>query len=186
MMVGTEGRAEMEKETGSAGAVEAPAANAAAAQIDFLKVVVAAAEGHLRAGDTKAQIALAAFVLSWNPLLAMLHGVCRQGAAPWTTAVLAAVVVATILCYGRAVWPSSLPPSIGRPGLFFLLRGSVASPAELVARVAGARLAEELANEAIKLSALRERKTRTLKIAFASTILTYAVFLALLVPGMQC
>ena len=176
----------MDRETGSTGVVAGPVANATTAQIDFLKVVVAAAEGHLRAGDTKAQIALAAFVLSWNPLLGMLHGVCKQGAEPWSSAVLAGVVVATILCYGRAVWPSSLPRSANRPGLFFLVGGSVASPADLVARVAGAPLAEELANEVIKLSALRERKTRSLKIAFGSTVLTYGVFLALLVPGLHC
>lgn len=176
----------MDRETADARRVDAPDANTSAAQIDFLKTVVAAAEGHVRAFDTKAQIALAAFVLSWNPLLGMLHGVCRQGAAPWTLGVLAAVVVVTILCFGRAVWPASLPQSASRPGLFFLARGTAVSPAELVGRVAAAPLAEELANEAIKLSALRERKAVILKAALGSTVLAYSVFLVLMVSGLPC
>lgn len=164
-----------------------PEHNSPASQIDFVKLMVSAAEGHLRASDTKAQIALAAFVLSWNPLLSMFHSTCRQGVTPVFSWVLAASVVITILSYGNAVWPSSARREGQRSaGLFFLSRGSAATREELLGRLRTASFVEELADEALKLSDLRLRKTMRLKVALGCSVATYVIYLILLMSGRQC
>ena len=45
-------------------------------RVDFLKQTMAFNEGNVRAYDVKAQISLAAFVLSGNPLMATINGAC--------------------------------------------------------------------------------------------------------------
>ena len=51
-----------------------------AERVDFLKQVIAFNEANIRSYDIKANIALVAFVLSGNPLVAAVNGACGAGA----------------------------------------------------------------------------------------------------------
>src|SRR6476619_2659649 len=76
-------------------------------RIDFLKQVIAFNEGNVRSYDIKAQISLAAFVLSGNPLMAIISGAC--GTSARQVLVIALVVfVSTILCFLWVLWPVGL------------------------------------------------------------------------------
>ena len=72
--------------------------------IDFLKQTMAFNEGNVRAYDIKAQISLAAFVLSGNPLMAAINGTCG-GSARQVLVIALVVFVATILTYLWVLWP---------------------------------------------------------------------------------
>jgi hypothetical protein len=65
-------------------------------------------KGNVRAYDIKAQISLAAFVLSGNPLMAIINGAC--GTSARQVLVIALVVfIATILTYLWVLWPVAAP-----------------------------------------------------------------------------
>ena len=85
----------------SNGAAAVGAAEAGATKqerVDFLKQVIAFNEANVRAYDLKAQISLAAFVLSGNPLMAIVNGACGAGAR--NVLVISIVVfVATIITF---------------------------------------------------------------------------------------
>ena len=155
-------------------------------RLAFLKTVVETSEGHLRATDTKAQIALAAFVLSWNPLLAMFGAGCARGVAHASAAALAAALVVTVVAYGRAVWPSSVRAAGRGPSLFYVDRATVPTARDLLDRLAAASLLEALADEVLKLSELRQRKTRRLTAALACSLVAYALYVALLLARQHC
>src|ERR1041384_2610531 len=91
-------------------------------RVDFLKQVMAFTEGNVRAYDMKAQISLAAFVLSGNPLIGIINGACGAGARPVLVIALA-VYIATILAYLWVLWPvapsrQTLTQGVGAKNLF--------------------------------------------------------------------
>jgi len=77
-------------------------------RIDFLKQAMAFTEGNVRAYDIKAQISLAAFVLSGNPLMAIINGACGTSARQVLVTALV-VFIATILTYLWVRWPVAPP-----------------------------------------------------------------------------
>lgn len=78
-------------------------------RIDFLKQVVAFTEGNIRSYDTKAQISLAAFVLSANPLVAITSAGCSPAGGRLVLMVLVPTYIATILTYMWVLWPVKPP-----------------------------------------------------------------------------
>src|SRR5947199_7587956 len=93
-------------------------------RIDFLKQAMAFNEGNVRAYDSKAQISLAAFVLSGNPLMMAINGAC--GSSARQVLVIALVLfVATILTYLWVLWPvgrpqEALTKGVGAKNLFYI------------------------------------------------------------------
>ena len=93
-------------------------------RIDFLKQSMAFTEGNVRAYDIKAQISLAAFVLSGNPLMAAINGACGTGARQVLVIALVVFIV-TILSYLWVLWPVAPPQQqvtegVGAKNLFYL------------------------------------------------------------------
>lgn len=150
--------------------------------IDFLKTVVVASEGHLRALDTKAQIALAAFVLSWNPLWSMINSPCRQGVAMPVILLLVAAIVLSIAAYGYSVWPGSVS---GTSSLFYI--GSTGmQPKAYLQSLQDLRAEIELAREAVVLAAIRRYKQRRLRLALLASVVSYLTLAGVLFVGRYC
>lgn len=154
------------------------------AQLDFLRLVVASSENHLRAFDTKAQIMLAAFVLSLGPLWAMLRAACNVPSYAATIATMFLSVL-TIVTYGATVWPTS-PKNGTSPGAFFIGGKTHADGSHYLKRLARISVEEELASEALKLASIRQSKSGRLKLALLTTVLTYGAMLVLFLTGTQC
>jgi hypothetical protein len=166
----------------AAAAIATPEAGATKAErIDFLKQVMAFNEANVRAYDLKAQISLAAFVLSGNPLMAIVNGAC--GASARQVLVVALVVfIVTILTYLWVLWPvapsqARLTEGLGARGLFYLpdpltVGGGYAE------RLAGLVVEPELTAEALKLSYIRTVKARRFKTALVTTLAAYLILVA--------
>ena len=166
-------------------AAEAPEAAAGATKperIDFLKQVIAFNEANVRAYDIKAQISLAAFVLSGNPLMAIVNGAC--GASARQVLVVSFVVfIATILTYLWVLWPVAPPQQkltegIGAKNLFYLHDPLAAGGPKYAERLAGLVVEPELTAEALKLSYIRTVKARRFKNALMTTLVAYLVIAA--------
>src|SRR5436189_5335655 len=80
-------------------------------RLDFLRQAIAFTEWTIRSFDTKAQISIAAFVLSMNPLWSILTAACPRGASSLIVAALLVLFVATILLFGYVIWPVTLTRS---------------------------------------------------------------------------
>src|SRR5439155_18325570 len=80
-------------------------------RIDFLKDAIAFSEWGIRSFDTKAQISIAAFVLSMNPLWSILTAACPRAASSLIVAVLLVLFVTTVLLFGFVIWPVTLTQS---------------------------------------------------------------------------
>ena len=103
-MLGYRGMVRMPEATTPAAMPPGEAGATRPERIDFLKQTMAFNEGNVRAYDAKAQISLAAFVLSGNPMMAAINGAC--GASARHVLVIALVVfIATILAYLWVLWP---------------------------------------------------------------------------------
>lgn len=148
-------------------------------RLDFVKQAISFTEWTIRSFDTKAQISIAAFVLSMNPVWAMLTSTCPRAASSPLVAVLFFLLVITILMFGYVVWPVALTQSrlIGgwqTKDLFY-----VPDTSKLTAKVYTERLKElsvetELAAETLKLAYIREIKSWRFKNAMKSVIVFYA------------
>ena len=169
---------------GAAGRREAVANESAPSKedrIDFLKQAIAFSEWSIRSFDTKAQISIAAFVLSMNPLWSILTSAHPRAGSSLAVVVLLVMFVMTVVLFGFVIWPASPPPgqlSGGwqTKGLFY-----VGDPNQLTASLAAYRLEglateTELAAETLKLAAIRNIKSRWLKRALVSTAVFYAAF----------
>src|SRR5215831_11249263 len=66
-------------------------------RIDFLKEALAFTEWNIRSFDTKAQISIAAFVLSMSPLWSIIISADPRAASSPLVAILLALLVGTIL-----------------------------------------------------------------------------------------
>jgi hypothetical protein len=148
-------------------------------RIDFLKQSMAFTEGNIRAYDIKAQISLAAFVLSGNPLMAAINGAC--GTSARQVLVIAFVVfIATILAYLWVLWPVAPPQQkltegVGAKNLFYLHDPLGAGASQYSERLKGLAVGPELTAEALKLSFIRKIKARRFKNALIATLVAYLV-----------
>jgi hypothetical protein len=165
----------------SAGPQSVPAAESPSKQerIDFLKQAIAFTEWNIRSFDTKAQISIAAFVLSMNPLWSMMTAAYPRAGSSMIVAALLLLFVATVLLFGYVIWPvtlsgSGLTGTWESKGLFY-----VGDPNRLTASLYSDRLKSlaietELAGETLKLAAIREIKSRRFRHALIATAVFYA------------
>lgn len=151
-------------------------------RIDFLKQSMAFTEGNVRAYDIKAQISLAAFVLSGNPLMAAINGACGPSARQ--VLVIAFVVfIATILAYLWVLWPVAPPlqqmtEGVGARHLFYLHDPLATGAAQYSERLKDLAVEPELTAEALKLAFIRGVKARRFKNALVATLIAYLVMAA--------
>lgn len=161
---------------------EQPAVNSDATskeeRLDFLKQAIAFTEWTIRSFDTKAQISIAAFVLSINPLWSILTTACPRAASSPLVMILLGLLVVTILLLGYVIWPVTLTPSRltggwQTKGLFY-----VGDPNQLTAslytdRLKGIAIETELAAETLKLAYIRQIKSQRFKNALKSVAVFY-------------
>ena len=74
-------------------------------RIDFLKYSIAFTEHTIRSYDTKAQIALAAFLFSLHPLWTILTATCDSFAFRPEAVAVSLIFIFTILLYCFVLWP---------------------------------------------------------------------------------
>ena len=147
-------------------------------RVDFLKQAAAFTEASIRSFDVKAQISLAAFVLSGNPLLAIINSACGQPAVRSVLTITFIVILATILSYLWVLWPAGPAPprlteGLGAGDLFY-----IRDPAKVAGRgysesLKGLVLEPELTAEVLKLSHIRKIKARRFKAALVITVVAY-------------
>jgi hypothetical protein len=152
-------------------------------RIDFLKQAIAFSEWSIRSFDTKAQISIAAFVLSMNPLWSILVSANSRAGSTLTVAILLAMFVTTVMLYGFVIWPvglaqSQLAGGWQTKGLFY-----VGDPNRLTAslyayRLKGLEIETELAAETLKLASIREIKSRRFRHALMATVVFYLASVA--------
>ena len=148
-------------------------------RIDFLKQAIAFSEWSIRSFDTKAQISIAAFVLSMNPLWSILTSAYPRAGSSLAVVALLVMFVTTVVLFGFVIWPVSAPTGHlaggwQTKGLFY-----VGDPNQLTASLYAHRLKDlaietELAAETLKLASIRNIKGRRFKHALVSTAVVYA------------
>ena len=149
-------------------------------RVDFLKQAIGFNEANIRSYDVKAQISLAAFVLSANPLIAIINTACGRKLARHVLVIALIVFVATILAYLWVLWPTPPPQErltdgLGAKGLFYLHDPlGIGGPA-YADQLKGLVIEPELTAEALKLSYIRKTKARRFKVALIATLIAYLV-----------
>lgn len=148
-------------------------------RIDFLKQAIAFSEWSIRSFDTKAQISIAAFVLSMNPLWSILTSAHARAGTSLVVVALLLMFVTTVMLFGFVIWPVALTESRltgmwESKGLFY-----VGDPNQLTAslytfRLQGLAIETELAAETLKLASIREIKSRRFRHALVATVVFYA------------
>jgi hypothetical protein len=158
-------------------------------RIDFLKQVIAFSEHNIRSYDIKAQISLAAFVLSGNPLIGIINAACGTSARH-VLVISLLVFVATILSYLWVLWPVVPPDKELTDGLaskdLFYLYDPLSVGATYLERLQGLVLEPELTAEALKLAFIRSVKARRFKNALIVTLIAYLVVLAAFFTFARC
>lgn len=149
-------------------------------RVDFLKQIIAFSEGNVRSYDTKAQISLAAFVLSANPLVAVAGAGCTAAGAKAVLMVLVPVYLATILAYMWVIWPVAPPAARLTEGLkvqdvFFIHDPLMLGSAAFTDRLRQLAVEPELTAEALKLAHIRRVKASRFKLALVATLAAYAL-----------
>jgi hypothetical protein len=149
-------------------------------RIDFLKQVVSFTESNVRSYDTKAQISLAAFVLSANPVVAIAGVGCSPPAGKMVLMVLIAMYFTTIMTYLWVLWPVAPPVQKLTDGLrtqnaFFVHDPVALGAVGFTAKLAQLDVEGELTSEALKLAHIRRVKARRFKTALMVTAAAYAV-----------
>ena len=149
-------------------------------RIEFLRQIIVFTEGNIRAYDIKAQISLAAFVLSLNPLWSIINAACMKAANHQSTSLLFLGIIATIMLYGFVLWPvkpnESLASNIPDNHLFYIRTLADPAPATYMARLMHFSVESELSSEVLKLASIRIVKQRRLKTALVITALVYITF----------
>jgi hypothetical protein len=150
-------------------------------RVDFLKQTMAFNEGNVRAYDIKAQISLAAFVLSGNPLMAAINGACG-GSARQVLVIALVVFVATILTYLWVLWPVAPPhqkltEGLDAKNLFYINPMRLGAP-QYSEQLKALTVESELTAETLKLSFIRSVKARRFKNALIATVVAYLVLVA--------
>ena len=147
-------------------------------------------EGNVRAYDTKAQISLAAFVLSGNPLMAVINGACG-GSGRLVLGIALIVFIGTILTYLWVLWPVAPPQQkltegVGAKNLFYIHNPAATGASEFSARLQGLAVEPELTVEALKLSFIRSVKARRFKNALIATVIAYLAIAAVFFAVGRC
>jgi hypothetical protein len=148
-------------------------------RLDFLKQAIAFTEWTIRSFDTKAQISIAAFVLSMSPLWSILTSACPRAASSALVAVLLVLLVGTILLFGFVIWPVTLGAARltggwQTKGLFYVADPSQLTATQYTDRLRDLTIEEELAAETLKLAYIREIKSRRFKNALKAVVVFYA------------
>src|SRR5262249_3884693 len=135
-------------------------------------------EWNIRSFDTKAQISIAAFVLSINPLWSILVSSNARAGSSLLVGGLLVLFVTTVLLFAYVIWPGALTQSNltgmwESKGLVY-----VGDPTQLSARLYSYRLKDlaietELAGETLKLAAIREIKGRRFRSALIAAVVFY-------------
>ena len=141
-------------------------------RVAFLRHSITFTESTIRAYDTKSQIAMAAFVVSMNPLWAILYATCTGVAQRPIVAAMLCAFIATILVYCFVLWPikpiQDLIENIRSKGLFYV-HDPKSAASTYVARLKELSVEPELAAEVLKLSFIRARKGVRFKYALWAT-----------------
>ena len=156
-----------------------PDATSEEARLEFLKQAIAFTEWTIRSFDTKAQISIAAFVLSINPLWSMLTSACPRAASSPLTMILLLLLVLTILLFGYVIWPvavtqSRLAGGWQSKGLFYVGDPSQLTTSLYTERLKDLSIEAELAAETLKLAYIREIKSGRFKNALKAVVVFYA------------
>lgn len=149
-------------------------------RIDFLKQMIGFTEGNVRSYDTKAQISLAAFVLSANPLVAITAAGCTGSGGKLVLMVLVPAYLATILTYLWVLWPVAPPSDKLTSGLdvrniFYIHDPEVLGHEKFSERLHRLSMEPELMAEALKLAYIRRVKATRFKASLIVTVATYAL-----------
>ena len=147
-------------------------------RVDLLKQILAFTEGNIRSFDTKAQISLAAFVLSANPLVAISQAACPTGGARTVLMILVPAYLATILTYLWVIWPvapaeKALTAGLKPQDVFFIHDPVALGSAGFTERLSKFSVEPELTAEVLKLSHIRRAKAFRFKTALIVTLATY-------------
>ena len=157
-------------------------------RIDFLKQAIAFTEWSIRSFDTKAQISIAAFVLSMNPLWSILSSAHARAGSSLAAALLLVLFVTTVMLFGFVIWPvrlaqDHLAGGWQTKGLFYVGDPNLLTASLYAYRLKDLEIESELAAETLKLASIREIKSQRFKYALVSTAVFYAAvivsFLAL-------
>ena len=156
-----------------------PDASSEEARLDFLKQAIAFTEWTIRSFDTKAQISIAAFVLSINPLWSILTSACPRAASSPLAAILLVLLVITILLFGYVIWPvavtqSRLTGGWQSKGLFYVSDPNQLTTSLYTDRLKDLTIEAELAAETLKLAYIREIKSGRFKTALKAVVVFYA------------
>src|SRR5215468_6052520 len=148
-------------------------------RLDFLKQAIAFTEWTIRSFDIKAQISIAAFVLSMTPLWSILTSACPRAASSPLVAVLLVLLVVTILLFGYVIWPVTLAPAKltggwQTRGLFYVANPNQLTASQYAERLKDLTIEEELAAETLKLAYIREIKSGRFKTALKAAVVFYA------------
>jgi hypothetical protein len=187
MTAGSDRGSDVDTETGEMSIRPSPDIDGLATQagpskderLDFLKQAIAFTEWTIRSFDTKAQISIAAFVLSMTPLWSILTSACPRAASSPLVAVLLVLLVVTILLFGYVIWPVTLAPAKltggwQTRGLFYVADPNQLSASQYTERLKDLTVEEELAAETLKLAYIREIKSRRFKTALKAVVVFYA------------
>ena len=187
MKAGSDRGSDVDTETGEMSIRPSPDIDGLATQagpskderLDFLKQAIAFTEWTIRSFDTKAQISIAAFVLSMTPLWSILTSACPRAASSPLVAVLLVLLVVTILLFGYVIWPVTLAPAKltggwQTRGLFYVADPNQLSASQYTERLKDLTIEEELAAETLKLAYIREIKSRRFKTALKAVVVFYA------------
>jgi hypothetical protein len=160
-----------------AGAGDTPPLASPEERIAFLRHSITFTESTIRAYDTKSQIAMAAFVVSMNPLWSILYATCAGVAQRPIVAVMLGAFIATILVYCFVLWPikpiQDLIRNIRTKGLFYVHDPKTAA-STYTTRLRELSVEPELAAEVLKLSFIRAQKGIRFKYALWATAGFYA------------
>lgn len=152
-------------------------------RVDFLKQMVGFTEGNVRSYDTKAQISLAAFVLSANPLVAITNSGCSANGGKLVLMLLVPAYIATILTYMWVLWPVAPPTAkltdgLKAQGIFFIHDPIALGNAAFLDRLNQLSTEPELVAEALKLAHIRRVKAQRFKASLIVTVAAYAIIIA--------
>ena len=137
-------------------------------------------EGNVRAYDIKAQISLAAFVLSGNPLMAAINGACGKRAPGPRHRARRLHRDDPRLSLGALAGRATAAETDRRRGRKKPILSQSARPdaAQYSERLKGLAVEPELTAETLKLSFIRSVKARRFKNALIATVVAYLVLVA--------